>query len=94
MITLNARIKIIHGKSVSRKLRLNNMLPAIIYGGKYPPIFIVLNNNIISKLQEIREFFTQQIMIIINDQKNYVKVKELQRHSFKNEILHIDFMRI
>ncbi|WWO95824.1 MAG: 50S ribosomal protein L25 [Candidatus Dasytiphilus stammeri] len=94
MITINGITKIIHGTSASRRLRSGNMFPAIIYGGNYPPIFIILDHNIIIKLEDQRKFFTETLLIIVNNKENYVKVKEVQHHPFKSKIIHIDFIRV
>ncbi|MEI4269703.1 MAG: 50S ribosomal protein L25 [Candidatus Dasytiphilus stammeri] len=94
MITINAIPKIIHGTSASRRLRAGNRFPAIIYGGNHPPLFIILDHNIVIKLQEKSQFFTEKLMIIVNDHQNYVKVKEVQHHPFKSKIIHIDFIRV
>ncbi|MEI4260085.1 MAG: 50S ribosomal protein L25 [Candidatus Dasytiphilus stammeri] len=94
MITINAIPKIIHGTSASRRLRSDNMFPAIIYGGNYPPVFIILDHNIIIKLQEKSKLFTEKLILLVNEKENYVKVKEVQHHPFKSKIIHIDFIRV
>ncbi|MEI4220089.1 MAG: 50S ribosomal protein L25 [Candidatus Dasytiphilus stammeri] len=94
MITINAIPKIIHGTSASRRLRLENMFPAIIYGGNHPPIFLILDHNIVIKLEEQSKFFTEKLLLIVNKKENYVKVKEIQHHPFKSKIIHIDFIRV
>ncbi|WWO96831.1 MAG: 50S ribosomal protein L25 [Candidatus Dasytiphilus stammeri] len=94
MITINAIPKIIHGTSASRRLRAGNRFPAIIYGGNHPPLFIILDHNLVIKLQEKSKFFTEKLIIIVNNQQNSVKVKEVQHHPFKSKIIHIDFIRV
>ncbi|WWO95402.1 MAG: 50S ribosomal protein L25 [Candidatus Dasytiphilus stammeri] len=83
-----------HGKSGNRRLRAANLLPAIIYGGNKESISIILDLNKITKLQNQKEFYNEPLNIIIDGQKNHVKIQEIQHHPFKPLILHVDFIRI
>ncbi|WWP00530.1 MAG: 50S ribosomal protein L25 [Candidatus Dasytiphilus stammeri] len=94
MITIHAVKYTNHSKSANRKLRLDNQLPAVVYGGNKDPISIILDQNILMKLKNQKEFIYQSLILIIDGNDHQVKVQEIQFHPFKPIILHIDFMRI
>ncbi|QCI26662.1 50S ribosomal protein L25 [Buchnera aphidicola (Thelaxes californica)] len=91
VIFAEKRIKI--GKSSSRFLRNQNKIPAIIYGKKIIPVYISINQNIFSKVENTLHFDKNNINLNIDNIINYVvKIKEVQRHPFKKKLLHIDFL--
>ncbi|WWP01022.1 MAG: 50S ribosomal protein L25 [Candidatus Dasytiphilus stammeri] len=94
MITIHAVKYNNHGKSANRKLRADNKLPAIVYGGKKDSLSIILDHNIIMKLKNQKNFFNQSLILIIDGNETQVKVQEIQFHPFKPLIFHIDFLRI
>ncbi|WWO97757.1 MAG: 50S ribosomal protein L25 [Candidatus Dasytiphilus stammeri] len=92
MITIHALKYNNHGKSANRKLRLEKKFPAIVYGGKKDSISIILDQNIIMKLNNKKEFLYKSLILIIDGNNYQVKVQEIQFHPFKPIILHIDFI--
>ncbi|QJC35552.1 50S ribosomal protein L25 [Enterobacteriaceae endosymbiont of Donacia sparganii] len=86
------------GKKFSRRLRINNQFPAIIYGKKIKEIPIIINNNDIIKIN-FKNFIKKDSPLIklIDEKKNFFKVKiiDIQYHPYKfNKIYHIDFLFI
>ncbi|WP_075431749.1 50S ribosomal protein L25 [Buchnera aphidicola] len=97
MITLNAILRYQNGTSYSRHIRkFHNQLPGIIYGNSLikSPILITMLHDKIFHLQKKNEFYSENILLVIDRQKYIVRVKEIQRHAFKLRILHIDFIYI
>lgn len=94
MLIIDGIVRKKHGKSASRYLRLNNHFPAIIYGKKEPNISIILNHNILFNMQLKENFYNNEIALLVNNIKYFVKVKSVQRHAFKPKLLHIDFIQI
>ncbi|WWP01919.1 MAG: 50S ribosomal protein L25 [Candidatus Dasytiphilus stammeri] len=94
MITIHALKYHNHGKSANRKLRLDNKFPAIVYGGKKDSISIILDQNVIMKLKDKKEFFSQPLTLMIDGNDYQVKVQEMQFHPFKPILFHIDFLHI
>lgn len=81
------------GKGASRRLRHNNQVPAIIYGGDAEPKAIKLyHNQIVRNLMEAT-FYEQVITLTLEDGEEKVILQDLQRHPYKPLILHADFMR-
>ena len=92
---LNAQAREVaqQGKGSSRRLRLQNKVPAIIYGGSAEPVTITLELREIVKALESNEFFEEVIEIKIGDKVENVKIQALQRHPAKNTPMHADFKR-
>ena len=92
---LEAKVRADQGKGASRRLRrLNNEIPAIIYGGDKEPLPITLHHDDISHAVENEAFFSHIITIKVGKDAEQVIIKDLQRHPAKPFILHADFQRI
>ncbi|WP_343182608.1 50S ribosomal protein L25 [Buchnera aphidicola] len=81
------------GKSISKRLRnIDNKIPGIIYGNNHPTLYISLNHEIILNLLDKKNFFSDDITIIVLQKKYLVRLQSIQKHCFKKKILHIDFL--
>lgn len=82
------------GKGASRRLRKENLIPAIIYGGEGEAVSICVKTNELVKAISEDAFFSSIIGIELDDTKQEVIIKALQRHPSKGFPLHADFQRI
>ncbi|ANZ22371.1 50S ribosomal protein L25 [Buchnera aphidicola (Diuraphis noxia)] len=92
MLVINAEKRLNTGKSFSRKLRLYNKFPGVLYGLKKSVILLTLDHNTVFNLQKKTNFYKKNLLLLIQDKKYQVKVQAIQRHSFKLKLLHIDFL--
>ena len=82
------------GKGASRRLRREQgVIPAVVYGGKTGPASITLNHNDLINMLEDDRVFASILSLEIDGKKEKVMLKDLQRHSFKNKLIHADFKR-
>ncbi|PCS22628.1 50S ribosomal protein L25 [Candidatus Enterovibrio escicola] len=81
------------GKGASRRLRLYDRFPAVIYGGEAAPVAIDLDHNLVISQIDKPNFYGA-ITLVINDQEVKVKPQAIQRHAFKPKVMHMDFIRI
>ncbi len=82
------------GKGASRRLRKSGLIPAIIYGGESDPVAITLEHDKFLHSLENEAIYTQLISLKVGkDKKEIVILRDLQRHPFKNRVLHADFQR-
>ena len=88
-----AREEAVQGKGSSRRLRLQNKVPAIIYGGDAAPVAVTLELRQLVKALESNAFFEEVIEVNIDGKAESVKIKDLQRHPAKNTPMHADFKR-
>ena len=84
----------LQGKGASRRLRKQNLVPAIIYGGNEEPTAISLKINELVKSIETEAFFSQILTITVDDTEHQAVIKALQRHPSKGFPMHVDFQRI
>lgn len=82
------------GKGASRRLRKENLIPAIIYGGNDEPVSICVKTNELAKALSNEAFFSSIITINLDGKDQEVIIKALQRHPAKGFPLHVDFQRI
>jgi len=93
-ITVNAVVREDQGKGASRRLRKEEKVPGIIYGGKNAPTMITVDFHEITHLLENEDSFTSVLDLVVGKSKESVIIKDLQRHPAKNTINHIDFLRV
>ncbi|WMQ73292.1 MAG: 50S ribosomal protein L25 [Sodalis sp.] len=93
MLTINAEIRKDQGKGSSRRVRLANKFPAIVYGSTEAPVAIELDHNIVLNTQTKEGFYTDVLTLVIDGKESKVKVQAVQRHPFKPKLTHIDFVR-
>lgn len=82
------------GKGSSRRLRRSGKIPAVIYGGGAKPTPITLDDHALAKQMEQEAFFTSILNIVLDGNPQAAVIKEVQRHPFKTQVLHLDFQRI
>src|SRR5688572_5447898 len=82
------------GKGASRRLRHQNVVPAIVYGGSKDPANISLRHDQIMHMLENESFFASIITMNIDGVNEDVVIKALQRHPAKPRIMHADFQRV
>lgn len=94
-ITLTATVRTDVGKGASRRLRrLEDKVPAIIYGGDTAPQKLSLSGNEILKASQIEAFYSQILNISIEGASEPAVIRDLQRNPASGRIQHIDFQRI
>ena len=92
---LNCSVRTDLGKGASRRLRrLDNNIPAVLYGGDKDPIALTIAHKDIARATENEAFFAHIITLKIGDKKEQAVIKALQRHPARAIILHADFLRV
>ena len=94
-ITLTATIRTDVGKGASRRLRrLEDKVPAIIYGGDTAPQKLTLSGNEILKASQIEAFYSQILNISVDGTVESALIRDLQRNPASGRVQHIDFQRV
>ncbi len=87
------------GSKYSKKIRNNNFIPGIIYGKKKKNIMFYLKHDTIYntiKKNQLKYKNIENLVFKLKFKHKIIKskIKKIQKHPFKNKILHIDFMYI
>lgn len=93
-VTLNASIRAETGKGVARKLRQAGSIPAVIYGRDREPQSLSVNARETEKLLKSIAVSSTVIELSVDGQVAHTLIREVQRHPFKRNVLHIDFQQI
>lgn len=82
------------GKGASRRLRRSGRIPGTVYGASKEPQSITLSHDEVLHQLDREAFYSSVLTLNVDAQSEQVVVKDLQRHPYKPDILHIDFLRI
>jgi large subunit ribosomal protein L25 len=82
------------GKGASRRLRHAAKIPAIVYGGNTPPRSIQLEHEKTWIASQSEWFYSSILSLDIDGTVERVLLRDMQRHPFKQQIMHLDFQRV
>lgn len=95
IIVLDAEKRTTLGKGASRRLRrLENKVPAVLYGGDKKPQSLHLYHHKVIKALENESVYSSIFDLNIEGKVEHVILKALQRHPYKPIILHMDLQRV
>ena len=92
--TFKAQSREALGTGASRRLRKEDKLPIIVYGGDKEPLSLTLTHDDLFHASEKDGFFDSILKIKIGRSTENVKIKALQRHPYKLKLVHADFLRV
>ncbi len=94
-VMLEAQARDVQGKGASRRLRrLEQMVPAIVYGSEKEPQLLSLSQHKVNKALENEAIYSTVFQLHVDGKAQQVILKDLQRHPYKPVILHMDFQRV
>jgi large subunit ribosomal protein L25 len=82
------------GKGASRRLRREKKLPGVLYGGGKEAVSLTFEQNKTAKALENEAFYSHILTLKIDGTPERVILKDVQRHPFKSNLLHVDFQRV
>jgi len=91
---LTAEFRETQGKGASRRLRHEGKVPAILYGGHSEARALTLSHQKLLILLDNERFYSTILSLKVGDQTQNAILKDVQRHPYKNAIVHIDFQRV
>ena len=92
--TIKATGRNVEGKGASRRLRHAAKIPAIVYGGKAAPQPIQLEHEPIWLASQQEWFYASLLNLEIDGKVEQVLLRDMQRHPYKQLIMHLDFQRV
>jgi large subunit ribosomal protein L25 len=91
---LTARLRAETGKGAARKLRAAKQVPANVYGHSRAPQSLALDGRELQKMLDRVSADTTVFELQIDGTTSRTLIREIQRHPFKREILHVDFLEL
>jgi len=82
------------GKGVSRKLRAAGRVPAVVYGHAREPQALSLTTRELEKLLSQIATGSTVVELTLGGTTTKTLIREVQRHPFKKQILHVDFQEL
>jgi len=91
---LVAEFRETQGKGASRRLRHEGKVPAILYGGHADARTLTLSHQKLLIMLDNERFYSTILNLKVGDETQAAILKDVQRHPFKNAVLHVDFQRV
>ena len=91
-VSINGIARVNLGKTFAKKLRKDDNVPCVIYGGKESPIHFYAHSNEFRNIVYTPQVFL--IDIIIGEETVRSVMGDIQFHPVTDQILHIDFLRV
>ncbi len=87
----------VSGKEVSKKIRKEGRVPAVVYGGHREPVSITVDRKSIAELIQKSEHGKRSIFLLKmggTDQQRHAMIKDIQIDPISRKMIHIDFVRV
>ena len=91
---LKATVRESIGSGESRRLRNDGLLPAVVYGLGMEPVSIALSAREFTNALKTEAGSNVILNLEVGKNKYTTLAREIQRHPYKNEFLHIDLIQI
>ena len=91
---LSGNVRDNSGKGVARSLRSSGRVPAIIYGHGREPQSLSIDTRELEKLLSHISAENTVIDLTVDGKSARTLIREIQRHPFKRQILHVDFQEL
>ena len=82
------------GKGAARSLRAEGKIPAVIYGHGREPQSLAIETRELEKLLSKISAESTVIELSMDGKSARTLIREIQRHPFKRQILHVDFQEL
>ena len=92
--SLSAEARTETGKGVARKLRAAGRVPAVVYGHAREAQALSLQTRELEKLLSSIATGSTVVELTLGGATTKTLIREVQRHPFKKQILHVDFQEL
>jgi large subunit ribosomal protein L25 len=92
--SLNATSRAGSGKGSSRSLRRSGQIPAVIYGHAREPQTLAVGERELDRLLQHIAAESTVVELSVDGKTSRTLIREIQRHPFRSQILHVDFQEL
>ena len=96
-VTLEVTRRERSGNEYAKKLRQENKIPAVVYGGHKEPVAITVERKAVVDLIQKSEHGIRSIFLLKmsgSDQQRHAMIKDTQMDPISRRMTHIDFVRV
>ncbi|HWV18819.1 MAG TPA: 50S ribosomal protein L25/general stress protein Ctc [Rhodocyclaceae bacterium] len=93
-IEFNASKRTVQGTGASRRLRNAGRFPGVVYGGEKGALSVEFDHNELYHLLRQEAFHSSVLTMNLDGAKETVILRDVQRHPFRQLVLHIDLQRV
>ncbi|WP_088348540.1 MULTISPECIES: 50S ribosomal protein L25/general stress protein Ctc [Rhodomicrobium] len=94
MLELRAKNRDTTGSTAARKMRKDEIIPGIVYGGNKQPQSIAIERKMVWRQLETGHFLSTVYMLDIEGEKIRVIPRAIQLDPVRDFPLHVDFLRV
>jgi large subunit ribosomal protein L25 len=91
---LNASARSETGKGAARSLRQAGRVPAVVYGHARKPQALTIDTRELDRLLEHISAESTVVQLVLDGKSANTLIREIQRHPFRRQILHVDFQEL
>jgi len=91
---IKATSRKVEGKGASRRLRHAGQVPAVVYGASAEPAAIQIEHNHLWLASQNEWFYASILDLVIDGKAEKALLRDMQRHPYKQQIMHLDFQRV
>lgn len=96
-MAIKAEMRTGGGKSVSRKLRKEGRIPAVLYGRDVAPVALTVSErewSVLGRHVKRNAILDMELSFDGKAEHRPVMIKEVQRETMNDRVLHIDFLQV
>ena len=82
------------GKGAARSLRRSGRVPGVVYGHAREPQPLTIDTRELDRLLEQISAENTVVELIIGGRTSRTLIREIQRHPFRRQVLHVDFQEL
>ena len=91
---IKAQSRSASGSNANRRMRRAGQVPAVVYGGAPPPLLLSVDHNELMHHLDNEAFYSHILTLTTDRESEKVILRDIQRHPSKDQVLHIDFLRV
>ena len=92
--SLKAEVREHKGSADSRRLRADGNIPAVVYGLGMEPLSVLVNARDFTNAMKTEAGSNIILNLEVGKQKITALAREIQKHPYRNEFLHVDLIQI
>jgi len=92
--SLSATARSTAGKGAARALRREGSVPAVIYGHARQVQSLAVPTRDLEKLLDVISAGSTVVELTVDGKTSRTLIREIQRHPFRKQILHVDFLEL